>query len=149
MEIIDNSHNNIESKKCQSINTFLTLGKETNDKNEYRQDNENELLKISKMKYLFKIKENKVKIILCKYFYKFYYLSLIRKVNKIENQKYKINVINRRYNIFNNYENQNNIEPHISIKTLSDNSSVFNDGKGRNLSIITGYNIIEEDNKKK
>ena len=149
LEIIDNSHNNIESKKCQSINTFLTLGKETKDKNEYRQDNKNELLKISKMKYLFKIKENKVKIILCKYFHKFYYLSLVRKVNKIENQKYKINVINRRYNIFNNYENQNNIEPHISIKTLSDNSSVFNDGKGRNLSIITGYNIIEEDNKRK
>ena len=39
--------------------------------------------------------------------------------------------------------------PYISIKTLSDNSSVFNDAKGKNLTIITSFNTNEEDNKRK
>ena len=106
-------------------------------------------LRISKLKYLLKNKENKTKIYLYKYFYKFYYLGLISNINKIENSKPKISVINRRYNVYNNYENVNNFAPHISIKTLSDNSSVFNDGKGRNISILTGLNFTDEDNKRK
>ena len=106
-------------------------------------------LRISKLKYLLKNKENKTKIYLYKYFHKFYYLGLISNINKIENSKPKISVINRRYNVYNNYENVNNFAPHISIKTLSDNSSVFNDGKGRNISILTGLNFTDEDNKRK
>ena len=106
-------------------------------------------LRISKLKYLLKNKENKTKIYLYKYFHKFYYLGLINNISKAENNKPKISVINRRYNVYNNYENVNNFAPHISIKTLSDNSSVFNDGKGRNISILTGLNFTDEDNKRK
>jgi len=138
-----NKENNIKLKelKNQSLDTFLTSGK---DNNEAIQNNKDEL-KLYKLKYLLKYKENKLKNILCKYFFKFKYLDLINSVNKIE-IKPKISVINRRYN---NLENSNNFVSYISIKTLSDNSSVFNDGKGKNLSIFTGTNIAEEDIKKK
>ena len=138
-----NKENNIKLKelKNQSLDTFLTSGK---DNNEAIQNNKDEL-KLYKLKYLLKYKENKLKNILCKYFFKFKYLDLINSVNKIE-IKPKISVINRRYN---NLENSNNFVSYISIKTLSDNSSVFNDGKGKNLSIFTGTNMAEEDIKKK
>ena len=139
-----------EFKKYQTLNAFLTLGKDSKDYNESISNDKNEL-KLCKLKYLVKNKEDKFKMILNKYFYKFYYFGIINHTNKIDN-KPKISVINRRYNAynaFNNYESQNNNLPHISIKTLSDNSSVFNDTKGRNLSIITGFNNTEEDNKRK
>jgi hypothetical protein len=138
-----NKENNIKLKelKNQSLDTFLTSGK---DNNEVIQNNKDEL-KLYKLKYLLKNKENKLKNILCKYFFKFKYLDLINSVNKIE-IKPKISVINRRYN---NLENSNNFVSYISIKTLCDNSSVFNDGKGKNLSIFTGTNMAEEDIKKK
>ena len=100
------------------------------------------------MKYLIKIKENKTQNILYKYFLKFHYYSLSNSVNNIENNKPKINVINRRYNNIDNNQN-NNLLPYISIKTLSDNSSVFNDAKGKNLAIITSFNTNDEDNKRK
>ena len=150
MVLIKEENKSKESKNYQILNPFLTLGKDNKDNNESIRNDKNDL-KICKLKYLVKNKEDKLKIILGKYFYKFYYFSIINNKNKIDN-KPKINVINRRYNnaynAFNNYENQNNNLPHISIKTLSDNSSVFNDAKGRNLSIITGLNNTEEDNKK-
>ena len=146
--MIINSNETNETKKDQNINAFLTLGKESIDNNDAMQNDKNELKKC-KIKYLLKNKENKIKIILNKYFYKFYYLGLKNNINKSENNKPKISVINRRYKVYNNYENANNFLSHISIKTLSDNSSAFNDGKGRNLSILTGLNFTDEDNKKK
>ena len=147
LNIINKADKNKENKTNQVLNTFLYLN---NAKDTEKQIlNYKNKLKQYKMKSLIKNKESKIKNILNKYFYKFYYLGLINSINKIENNKPKINVINRRYNVYNNIENHNNIMPHISIKTLSDNSSVFNDAKGKNLSIITGYNIIDEDNKRK
>ena len=140
------SNQNKESKKYQNINSFLISGKKSKDNKFEISDNKNELKKY-RLKYLIKIKENKVNNILYKYFFKFYYNCLINSKNLIENKKPKINVINRRYNNFDN--NQNNALPYISIKTLSDNSSVFNDAKGKNLNIITSFNINDEENKKK
>ena len=105
------------------------------------------------MKYLFKNKENKAKTYLNKYFYRFYYLGLINNINKAENNKPKISVINRRYNVYNNYENINNFAPHISIKTLSDNSSVFTERRGQNIDLdnrnLYSNNLLEEDYKRK
>ena len=141
------NHAKKENKKNQGLNAFLYLDN-TKDINKQILNDKNEL-KQCKMKCLIKNKDNKMKNILNKYFYKFYYLGLINNMNKIENNKPKISVINRRYNVYNNIENHNNFIPHISIKTLSDNSSVFNDAKGKSLSIITGYNMTEEDNKRK
>ena len=128
---------------------LFTLGEESKDNKESINNDKNELLKLCKIKCLFKNKENKIKIILYKYFYKFYYLGLINNVIINKNKTPKINLINRRYNAFNNIDNQNNFLPHVSVKTLSDNSSVFNDGKGKNLSIMTGYIFTDESNKKK
>ena len=148
--IINNNENNKtkESKKILNVKDFLTLAKESKDNNDLIQNDKNKL-RLNKLIYLFKNKENKTKIYLSKYFYRFYYLGLINNISKAENNKPKISVINRRYNVYNNYENINNFAPHISIKTLSDNSSVFNDGKGRNISILTGLNFTDEDNKRK
>ena len=136
---------NKEPKKYQNTNSFYLLGKNSKDKNDDVL-NKKMLIKF-RLKYLIKNKENKIKNILYKYFFKFYYNGFFNSMNIVENNKPKISVINRRYNNIDN--NQNNILPYISIKTLSDNSSVFNDAKGRNLNIITSFNINEEDNKGK
>ena len=137
---------NKESKKCQNTNSFCLLGKNSKENNVEIHNVKNKLIKF-RLKYLIKNKENKDKNILYKYFFKFYYNCLINSMKIDENKKPKISIINRRYNNIDN--NQNNNLPCISIKTLSDNSSVFNDTKGRNLNIITSFNINEEDNKGK
>jgi len=145
--IINHKQKNINKEsKYQNTNSFFILGKNSEDKND-EIVNDKKMLTKFRLKYLIKIKENKIKNILYKYFFKFSFKCLINSKNIVENNKPKINVINRRYNNIDN--NQNNVLPYISIKTLSDNSSVFNDAKGRNLNIITSFNFNEEDNKGK
>ena len=139
-------YNDKEIKNTQNVNSIFISGKKQKENNTYIPNNKNEL-KRYKLKYLIKIKENKTQNILYKYFLKFHYYSLCNSTNNIDNNKPKINVINRRYNNIDN--NQNNLLPYISIKTLSDNSSVFNDAKGKNLTIITSFNTNDEDNKRK
>ena len=57
---------------------------------------------------------------------------------------------NRRYN---NSENSNNLFNCMSIKTLSENSSIFTDRRGQNLEfeskMRTSNFLIEDENKKK
>ena len=144
IKIVPQKKINVNQKK--DINAFLTLGKETSiDNNDLYQKDKSEL-KNYKLKYLIKNKEYKTKNLLNKYFYKFYYFNYLNSNSRSDKKKNNICVINKRYN---NIDNQNNMVTPISIKTLSDNSSVFNDGKGRNLSIITALNMTDEDNKRK
>ena len=138
---------NKEIMNMQKVNSIFISGKKQKENNTYISNNKNEL-KRYKLKYLIKIKENKTQNILYKYFLKFHYYSLSNSTNNIDNNKPKINVINRRYNNIDNNQN-NNLLPYISIKTLSGNSSVFNDAKGKNLTIITSFNTNDEDNKRK
>ena len=132
---------NIYLNQNSNINVFFTLGKELND----NQKDINELTKY-KLKYLLKNKELKTKNLLHKYFYKLYYYDFFNPNIKSNKKNNNVCVINKRYN---NIENQNNMVTHISIKTLSDNSSVFNDGKWKNLSIINPLNMTDEENKRK
>ena len=132
---------NIYLNQNSNINEFFTLGKELND----NQKDINELTKY-KLKYLLKNKELKTKNLLHKYFYKLYYYDFFNPNIKSNKKNNNVCVINKRYN---NIENQNNMVTHISIKTLSDNSSVFNDGKWKNLSIINPLNMTDEENKRK
>ena len=132
---------NIHLNQNSNINEFFTLGKELND----NQKDINELTKY-KLKYLLKNKELKTKNLLHKYFYKLYYYDFFNPNIKSNKKNNNVCVINKRYN---NIENQNNMVTHISIKTLSDNSSVFNDGKWKNLSIINPLNMTDEENKRK
>jgi hypothetical protein len=132
---------NIYLNQNSNINEFFTLGKELND----NQKDINELTKY-KLKYLIKNKEFKTKNLLHKYFYKLYYYDFFNPNIKSNKKNNNVCVINKRYN---NIENQNNMVTHISIKTLSDNSSVFNDGKWKNLSIINPLNMTDEENKRK
>lgn len=132
---------NIYLNQNSNINEFFTLGKELND----NQKDINELTKY-KLKYLIKNKELKTKNLLHKYFYKLYYYDFFNPNIKSNKKNNNVCVINKRYN---NIENQNNMVTHISIKTLSDNSSVFNDGKWKNLSIINPLNMTDEENKRK
>ena len=132
---------NIYLNQNSNINEFFTLGKELND----NQKDINELTKY-KLKYLLKNKELKTKNLLHKYFYKLYYYDFFNPNIKSNKKNNNVCVINKRYN---NIENQNNMVSHISIKTLSDNSSVFNDGKWKNLSIINPLNMTDEENKRK
>ena len=132
---------NIHLNQNSNINEFFTLGKELND----NQKDINELTKY-KLKYLLKNKELKTKNLLHKYFYKLYYYDFFNPNIKSNKKNNNVCVINKRYN---NIENQNNMVTHISIKTLSDNSSIFNDGKWKNLSIINPLNMTDEENKRK
>ena len=132
---------NIYLNQNSNINEFFTLGKELND----NQKDINELTKY-KLKFLLKNKELKTKNLLHKYFYKLYYYDFFNPNIKSNKKNNNVCVINKRYN---NIENQNNMVSHISIKTLSDNSSVFNDGKWKNLSIINPLNMTDEENKRK
>ena len=132
---------NIYLNQNSNINEFFTLGKELND----NQKDINELTKY-KLKYLLKNKELKTKNLLHKYFYKLYYYDFFNPNIKSNKKNNNVCVINKRYN---NIENQNNMVTHISIKTLSDNSSIFNDGKWKNLSIINPLNMTDEENKRK
>ncbi len=132
---------NIHLNQNSNINEFFTLGKELND----NQKDINELTKY-KLKFLLKNKELKTKNLLHKYFYKLYYYDFFNPNIKSNKKNNNVCVINKRYN---NIENQNNMVTHISIKTLSDNSSVFNDGKWKNLSIINPLNMTDEENKRK
>ena len=136
---------NIYLNQNSNINEFFTLGKELNDINNINQKDINELTKY-KLKYLLKNKELKTKNLLHKYFYKLYYYDFFNPNIKSNKKNNNVCVINKRYN---NIENQNNMVTHISIKTLSDNSSVFNDGKWKNLSIINPLNMTDEENKRK
>ena len=132
---------NIHLNQNSNINEFFTLGKELND----NQKDINELTKY-KLKYLIKNKEFKTKNLLHKYFYKLYYYDFFNPNLKSYKKNNNVCLINKRYN---NIENQNNMVTHISIKTLSDNSSIFNDGKWKNLSIINPLNMTDEENKRK
>jgi hypothetical protein len=132
---------NIYLNQNSNINEFFTLGKELND----NQKDINELTKY-KLKYLIKNKEFKTKNLLHKYFYKLYYYDFFNPNLKCYKKNNNVCLINKRYN---NIENQNNMVTHISIKTLSDNSSIFNDGKWKNLSIINPLNMTDEENKRK
>ena len=132
---------NIHLNQNSNINEFFTLGKELND----NQKDINELTKY-KLKYLIKNKEFKTKNLLHKYFYKLYYYDFFNPNIKSNKKNNNVCLINKRYN---NIENQNNMVTHISIKTLSDNSSIFNDGKWKNLSIINPLNMTDEENKRK
>ena len=132
---------NIHLNQNSNINEFFTLGKELND----NQKDINELTKY-KLKYLLKNKEFKTKNLLHKYFYKLYYYDFFNPNLKSYKKNNNVCLINKRYN---NIENQNNMVTHISIKTLSDNSSIFNDGKWKNLSIINPLNMTDEENKRK
>ena len=145
---------NKEIQKCEK-NDFFTLGSDSkNNEDNYL---EKESLKINKLKYLFEKKQSKNVFRLFKSFFKFYYNGLFDQnimnlpIN-ISNRISHKNTINRRYN---NGENNNNLFNCTSIKTLSDNSSVFTERRCLNNldlqenKMMTGDFFYEEENKKK
>ena len=137
-------------------NDFFTLGSDSKNNEEVYLEKES--LKINKLKYLFEKKQSKNAFSLLKSFFKFYYNGLwnqniinlpINYSNRISNK----NTINRRYN---SAESNINLFNCASIKTLSDNSSVFTDRRCHNNNLdsvenkmVTGDFFYEEENKKK
>ena len=145
---------NKEIQKSEK-NDFFTLGSDSkNNEDIYL---EKESLKINKLKYLFEKKQSKNIFRLFKSLYKFYYNGLYDQnimnlpIN-ISNRISHKNIINRRYN---SGENNNNLFNCTSIKTLSDNSSVFTDRRclnnldGVEKNMVTGDFFYEDENKKK
>ena len=145
---------NKEIQNCGK-NDFFTLGSDSkNNEDIYL---EKESLKLNKLKCLFEKKQSKNIFRLFKSFYKFYYNGLYDQnimnlpIN-ISNRISHKNTINRRYN---NGENNNNLFNCTSIKTLSDNSSVFTDRRCINNmdcvenKMVTGDFFYEDENKKK
>ena len=144
---------NKEIQKCEK-NDFFTLGTDGKDNEEIYLEKES--LKVNKLKYLIKKKENNIKYKLFKSFVKFYYNGICNQnimnfpINIANNRSPK-NTINRRYNTGEN----NNLFNCVSIKTLSDNSSVFTEKRCHNNldaidnKMVTSNFFFEEDNKKK
>lgn len=131
-------------------NNFFTLGKENE---EVFQSINNEYKKMNKLKFLFHKQENNYKFNLFKNFLKFYYFGLYNQINIIPinyNRRSQLNA----YNKF-NFDNSNYLSKYMSIKTLSDNSSVLTDKKVQNIRVeknISNLNkniLEEEENEKK
>ena len=146
-DIIFRKYNNTnkEIKKNENNKDFFTLGSDGRDNEEIIQEEKI----INKLRILINKKENKIKFILFKAFTKWHYNGLINIMNipiNISNSKTQ----NRRYN---NSENSNNLFNCMSIKTLSENSSVFADRRGQNYEfenkMRTSNFLIDEGNKKK
>ena len=153
VDLIYRKYNLNKEIKKNNKNDFFTLGTGNDD---VEQDEKDELLKISKLKCLLKNKENNIRFILFKSFVKFYYNALhnqnIMSIPvDISNIKSNISSINKRYN--HNTETSNNLFNCMSIKTLSDNSSIFTERKSQNMQIenklVTSNFLIEDDNKNK
>ena len=146
-DIIFRKYNNSgkEIKKNENNKDFFTLGSDGKDNEDIIQEEKI----INKLRILLCKKEYRIKFILFKAFTKFYYNGLINIMNipiNISNSKSH----NRRYN---NSENYNNLFNCMSIKTLSENSSIFTDRRGQNLEfdnkMRTSNFLIEDENKKK
>ena len=142
---------NKEIKQNNNNKDFFTLGSDGRDNEEIIQEEKI----MNKLRILFNNKENKIKFILFKAFIKFYYNGLFNIMNIplnpiiISNSKSKANIISRRYNS----ENSNNLINCMSIKTLSETSSIFTDKRPQNLEfenkMRTSNFLIEEENKRK
>ena len=150
-ELIYKKYNiNKEIKIIDNKNDFFTLGSEGKDLDDVNQVDKVSL-KENKLRNIIKNKEKNNKFNLFKNFVKFLYKGIFAQNLKNEHsRKSHINIINRRYN--NNSENSNLFNC-VSIKTLSDNSSVFTDRRSQNLAfenkMIASNLLIEEDNKNK
>ena len=152
VDLIYRKYNLNKEIKNNNKNDFFTLG--TGNDDEIEQEEKNESLKKYKLKYLINKKENKIKFLLFKYFVKFYYNGLYSQ-QFIEipinlNRKVNINTFNKRYN--NNSDISNCLFNGMSIKTLSDNSSVITDRKSLlpiENKMFTNNFLIEDDNKSK
>ena len=140
--------------KNNNKNDFFTLGTGNDDEIEQEEKN-NESYKKYKLKYLVNKKENKNKFLLFKYFFKFYYNGIYNQ-QFIEipihiNRKVNVNVnsFNKRYN--GGSGDSNILFNGMSIKTLSDNSSIITDRKSL-IPIenkLFSNNFMEDDNKNK
>jgi len=153
VDLIYRKYNLNKEIKKNNKNDFFTLGTGNDD---VEQDEKDELLKICKLKCLLKNKENNIRFILFKSFVKFYCNALhnqnIMSIPiDISNIKSNISSINKRYN--HNTETSNNLFNCMSIKTLSDNSSIFTERKSQNMQIenklVTSNFLIEDENKNK
>ena len=139
-----------DTKKDDNKIVYFTLGNEGKDNDEIKQT-EKDSLKLKKLRNLIKNKECYIKFKIFKNFVKFYYNGIyIQNIINSQNRKSHINIINRRYN--HNIENSNLFNC-VSLKTLSDNSSVFTDKRSQNLGIenkiTNNNNILDEDYKTK
>lgn len=152
VDLIYRKYNLNKEIKKDTKNDFFTLGMGNDD--EIEKEENNDALKIYKLKYLFIKKENNIKFILFKYFIKLYYNALYNQnILSIpigfSNYKTNMNIINKRYN--QNYDssnNLNNVFHYMSIKTLSDNSSVITERRSQNKqndSKLVASNFYMED----
>ena len=139
-----------EIKLYNNKNNFFTLGIDGKENEEIE---EKESLKKNKLRFLIKNKENQIKFKLFKYFVKLYYNGLCgQKIMNIpiylSNRNSNATLINKRYN---NYDN--NLLNYMSIKTLSDNSSVVTENRSKILEydnkMVTSNFYLDEYNKNK
>ena len=146
------------NKKNDNRSDFFTLGSDGKDNEEIFQTEKNGEIKNNKLKHLLKNKENRNKYLLFKNFIKFYYNCIYNQNNdnnskNIFNIKSHMSVINKRYINENLNQNPNNIYYCMSIKTLSDNSSILTERKSPKIELdnktVCNNNLIEEDSKKK
>ena len=151
VDIIYRKYNlNKEIKLCDNKNGFFTLGIDGKENEEIE---EKESLKKNELRFLVKNKENQIKFKLFKSFVKFYFNGLCGQ--KIMNIPINLNngnsntfFMNRRYI---NYDN--NLLNCMSIKTLSDNSSIITENKSKILELdnkmVKSNFCVDEYNKKK
>ena len=144
------------NKRYDNICEFFTLGNDGKDNEEIIQSEKKVSLKANKLRNLVKNKENKKKYILLKYFMRFYYKGICYQnifYNPLLSNNIKsMSPISELIKKYNN-ESQNNLYNCMSIKTLSDNSSVFTERRGQNIDLdnrnLYSNNLIEEDYKRK
>ena len=153
VDLIYNKYNvNKEIKNNNNKNDFFTLG--TGNDDEIDQEEKSETLKKYKLLNLINKKDNKIKFFLFKYLVKFYYNGIYNQqfieIPIIINKKVNNNSFNKRYN--NNSDYSNCLFNRMSIKTLSDNSSIITERKSLKPienKLTTSNFIIDDDNKNK